>query len=191
MGKDKSGSWFGRHKILTVIGAFIVIAVIASAAGGGSKTNNTGGSNDSKKAATADNKPVMAKIGETARDGKFEFTVASVECGKASVGTNEYLTKQAQGQFCLANVTVKNIGSEAQTFDSSSQYLYDAANAKFSADGTASLYANPQGSTFLNQINPGNSVTGILVFDLPKDKTPTIAELHDSSFSGGVKVSLQ
>ncbi len=189
MSKDKTGNWFKRHKVLTVIGAFIVIGIIASAAGGGSKTNTSTGS-DSKKAATADNKPTMAKVGEVARDGKFEFTVASMECGKASVGTNQYLTKQAQGQFCLVNVTVKNIGNEVQTFDSSSQYLYDAANAKFSADGTASLYANPQGSTFLNQINPGNSVTGIIVFDLPKDKTPVTAELHDSPFSGGVKISL-
>lgn len=192
MSKDKSGSWFGRHKILTVIGAFIVIGIIASAAGGGSKTNNSSSSGNGEANKTESKKAdATAKIGETARDGKFEFTVASVECGKTSAGTNEYLTKQAQGQFCFVNVTVKNIGSEAQTFDSSSQYLYDAANAKFSADGTASLYANPQGSTFLNQINPGNSVSGILVFDLPKDKTPVTAELHDSAFSGGVKVSLQ
>lgn len=190
MSKDKSGSWFGRHKILTAIGALIVVGIIASAAGGGSKTNTNTGSNDNKQAKT-ENKPATAKIGEVARDGKFEYTVASVECGKTSAGTNEYLTKQAQGQFCFVNVTVKNIGNEAQTFDSSSQYLYDAANAKFSADGTASLYANPQGSTFLNQINPGNSVSGILVFDLPKDKTPVTAELHDSAFSGGVKISLQ
>ncbi len=193
MSKDKSGNWFGRHKILTVIGALIVIGIIAGAAGGGSKNASNGGGSTTKETSKADGKktPTLAKIGEVARDGKFEFTVASMECGKASVGTNEYLTKQAQGQFCLVNVSVKNIGSEAQTFDSSSQYLYDAANAKFSADGTASLYANPQGSTFLNQINPGNSVSGILVFDLPKDKTPTAAELHDSAFSGGVRVNLQ
>lgn len=181
--------WFKKHKILTVIGVIVLLAIIGGAAGGGNKTNTSTSSNDNKQA--SENKPSTAKIGEVARDGKFEFTVASVECGKASAGTNEYLTKQAQGQFCFVNVTVKNIGNEAQTFDSSSQYLYDAANAKFSADGTASLYANPQGSTFLNQINPGNSVSGILVFDLPKDKTPTTAELHDSAFSGGVKVNLQ
>lgn len=187
---DTKKSWFARHKIMTVILAFIVIGVIASAAGGGNKsgTSNNNSSDSSKK---ADNKPVVAKIGEAARDGKFEYTVASVECGKASAGTNQFLTKQAQGQFCFVNVTVKNIGTEAQTFDSSSQYLYDAANAKFSADGTASLYANPEGSTFLNQINPGNVVSGIVVFDLPKDKTPVTAELHDSPFSSGVKISLQ
>ena len=191
MSSDK-GSFFKRHKILTVIGVIVLLAIIGGAAGGGNKTSNNSGTtntNETKKAEQA--KPAMAKLNEVARDGKFEFTVASVECGKASVGTNEYLTKQAQGQFCLVNVTAKNIGSEAQTFDSSSQYLYDAANSKFSADGTASLYANPQGSTFLNQINPGNSVSGILVFDVPKDKTPVTAELHDSPFSGGVKVTLQ
>ncbi len=191
MSKDKTGNWFKRHKILTVIGAFIVIGIIASAADGSKSTTTTSGGDKRSDTAKTNSKPAMAKVGEVARDGKFEFTVASMECGKTSVGTNEYLTKQAQGQFCLVNVTVKNIGNEAQTFDSSSQYLYDAANAKFSADGTASLYANPQGSTFLNQINPGNSVTGILVFDLPKDKTPTTAELHDSAFSGGIKISLQ
>jgi hypothetical protein len=193
MSKDNK-NWFGRHKVLTVIGVIILLAIIGGAVGGGNKTNtNTGSNSDSSKPDTAktENKAATAKLNEVARDGKFEFTVASVECGKPSVGTNEYLTKQAQGQFCLVNVTAKNIGSEAQTFDSSSQYLYDAANSKFSADGTASLYANPQGSTFLNQINPGNSVSGILVFDVPKDKTPVTAELHDSPFSGGVKVTLQ
>lgn len=188
---EKSKNWFARHKVLTVILAIVVIGAIAGAAGGGSQSSNEGGSNSNQSAKSEDKKAATAKLNETARDGKFEFNVASVECGKASAGTNEYLTKQAQGQFCFVNVTVKNIGNEAQTFDSSSQYLYDAANAKFSADGTASLYANPQGSTFLNQINPGNTVSGILVFDLPKDKTPVTAELHDSAFSGGVKVNLQ
>jgi hypothetical protein len=187
---DQKSSFFKRHKILTVIGVIILLAIIGGAVGGGNKTKTSTGSGKPDTAKT-ENKATTAKLNEVARDGKFEFTVASVECGKPSVGSNEYLTKQAQGQFCLVNVTAKNIGSEAQTFDSSSQYLYDAANSKFSADGTASLYANPQGSTFLNQINPGNSVSGILVFDVPKDKTPVTAELHDSPFSGGVKVTLQ
>jgi len=188
---ENKKSWFARHKVLTVILVIVVLGVVGGAAGGGNKSATTGGDSNKTETKTENKAAATAKLNEVARDGKFEFTVASVECGKASAGTNEYLTKQAQGQFCFVNVTVKNIGSEAQTFDSSSQYLFDAANAKFSADGTASLYANPQGSTFLNQINPGNSVSGILVFDLPKDKTPTTAEMHDSPFSGGVKVSLQ
>lgn len=187
MKQPNEGNWFKRHKVLTAILALILIGVVAGAGGGSKKASNS----STASTDTATKSASVAKIGESVRDGKFEFTVASIKCGETSVGTNQYLTKQAQGQFCLLNVTVKNIGSEAQTFDSSSQYLFDGAGAKLSADSSASLYANPEGSTFLNQINPGNSVTGIVVFDIAKGVTPVSAELHDSAFSSGVKVNLQ
>ncbi len=186
---DTKKSWFARHKIMTVILVFIVIGVIASAAGGGSKTNTS--SNNSSSTSKADNKTQVAKVGEAVRDGKFEFTVKSIECGKPSVGTNQYLTKTAQGQYCLLNVSVKNIGNEKQSLFSANQKLLDAANKEYSADDTATLYAAPQGSSWYSDINPGNSVEGQIVFDVPKDVTPSIAQLHDSALSGGVKVSLQ
>lgn len=191
MSKDNK-NWFARHKVLTVILVLIVLGAIGSAAGGGNKTgNSSNSSNQSANTAQSDNKPQMAKVGEAARDGKFEFTVKSVECGKASVGTNQYLTKTAQGQYCLLNVAVKNIGNEAQSLFSGNQYLLNASGQKYSADDTATLYAAPNGSSWYNDINPGNSVEGAIVFDLPKDQTPATAELHDSSLSGGVKVSLK
>jgi len=187
--KDKN--WFKRHKILTVIGGFFVFCIVIGVAGGGkdtpSSSNGSTASSDSSTKATA----TMAKIGEAVKDGKFEFTVTSMDCGHASVGTDQYLSKTAQGQYCLLNMTVKNIGNEAQTLDGSSQVVYNAQNQKYSADSAAAFYVNPTNSTFLNQINPGNTVTGVVAFDIPKDQTPVTAELHDSSFSSGVKVSLQ
>lgn len=144
-------------------------------------------STNSSKTSTA--QPTV-KIGQVANDGKFAFTITSVECNHPNVGS-DYTTKTAQGQYCLVNMTVKNIGNEAQMLDASSQYLYNAQNQKYTADSMASYAANPSGATFLENINPGNSVTGIFVFDLPKGVTPTIAELHDSPFSGGVKINLQ
>lgn len=189
--------WVKKHKALTVIGIVILLAIVGSAMGGGKKTNNTTDNNSSKTETTTsesektENKPATPKIGEAARDGKFEFTVKSIECGKPSVGTNEFMTKQAQGQFCLLNVTVKNIGNEPQSLFSANQKLLNAQGQQFAADDTATLYAAPQGSSWYSNINPGNSVEGAIVFDLPKDQTPTTAELHDSAYSGGVKVSLQ
>lgn len=188
---DKSNNpkknWFARHKILTVVLAIVAVGIIAGAAGGGGADTNSKG--DSAK---ADNKTAIAiKVGEAARDGKFEFVVKSIECGKATVGANEYLTKTAQGQYCLLNVSVKNIGNEKQSLFSANQKLLDAANKEYSADDTATLYAAPQGSSWYSDINPGNSVEGSIVFDVPKGVTPTVAELHDSSLSGGVKVTLQ
>jgi len=173
-----------RHKVLSVILGLVVIGIISSAAGGGSKSNNSGNKSSSSKTATA------AKIGEAANDGKFEFTVKSVECGKTSVGS-QYLTKEAQGQFCLLSVTVKNIGDEAQSLFSTNQKLLNAQGQQYAADDTATIYAAPNGSSWYSNINPGNSVEGTIVFDIPKDQTAVTAELHDSALSSGVKVNLQ
>lgn len=184
--KDKNDkNWFMKHKVLTVILAFVAIGIVSSALGGGSDSSKSN-STSKKTESTA----TVAKVGEVAKDGKFEFTVSSVECGKTSVGTNEYLTKTAQGQYCLLNISVKNIGDEAQSLLSSNQYLLNAGGQKYSADDVATMYNTPNGTSWYNDINPGNSVTGAIVFDVPKDQTPTTAELHDSAFSGGVKVSL-
>ena len=127
-------------------------------------------------------------IGTPVRDGKFEFTIAKIEPGFAKVG-NAVLGKTAQGQFVLVYVTVKNIGDVAQHFDGSNQKLFDAQGRQFSADVEAAIYVDEQRS-FLDQVNPGNSVDGIVVFDVPKDIRPTKIELHDSAFSGGVTVTL-
>lgn len=192
MSKDKTGNWFKRHKILTVVGVLVILAVIGGAAGGGNKTNNSSSTSNSSQptGSKANTTAQLAKIGQPVRDGKFEFTVNKQTCGQTSVG-DQYVNKTAQGQYCVLSITVKNIGNEAQTFDSSNEYVYDASNNKLSADGTASSYDNSGDEAFLNEINPGNSVTGNVVFDVPKTITPITAELHDSGFSGGVKVSLQ
>jgi hypothetical protein len=135
-----------------------------------------------------DPKKATAKLGQPARDGKFEFVVTKVEHGKTQVG-NEVLNKKPQGQFVLVSVTVKNIGSEAKTFDGSSQAAF-GDGVKYSDDGTAEIYANTDNQTFLNQINPGNQAAGVLVFDIPAGKKITSVELHDSPFSGGVTVDV-
>ena len=176
-----------------IIGAVVVfgLLIIIGVAGSGSKSNTTNSSqaNDSNK--NQSKATAVAKINEPARDGKFEFTVKSVSCGKTAIGPNEYMTKNAQGQFCEVSLSVKNIGNEAQQFYSQDQFLYNASDQKFSADGQATMYTSPNGDAWINQINPGNSMEGILVFDLPKDQTPVLAELHDSPYSGGVRINLQ
>lgn len=175
-----------------VIGCVLVLlqlAIFSSIVGGAKVATNTT-NNTSQNSTSTKIEPKVATIGQPVRDGKFEFTVTSVDCGKSSVG-GEFLNKNAQGQFCLLNLTVKNIGNESQTFSDYGQLLFDAKGNKYSSDSGASFYANPSGSTFLNTINPGNVVTGAVVFDIPKEVVPTQAELHDSSYSGGVKVNLQ
>ena len=86
------------------------------------------------------------------------------------------------------HITVTNIGSESQTLDDGSQYVYDASGRKFSASSSADIDlagANGQNSTWLDDINSGNTVQGRIAFDLPAGDKAGKAELHDSMFSGG------
>lgn len=184
--------WFRRHKIWTVIIVLLLLGGIGAAAGGGSSNKNNGTTNNSSSS-NGSKANTVAKIGQPARDGKFEFTISKVSCGETTVGTNQYLQKHAQGQYCRVSMSIKNIGDQAQGLSSSDQKLVDAQGKEYSADDTATLYAAPDGatSTWYNQINPGNSVNGDIIFDIPKGVTPITAVLHDSAFSGGVKVNLQ
>lgn len=189
--KNNKQNWFMKHKILTVIGIIILIGIIGSAASGNKTTTSSNTNSNSTTKQDTKAKEEVAKIGTPVTDGKFEFTVKSIECGKSSVGANQYMTKEAQGQFCLLNISVKNTGDAAQSLFSSNQKLLNAQNQQYAADDTATMYASPNSNAWYSNINPGNSVEGSIVFDIPKDQTPVTAELHDSAFSGGVKVNLQ
>jgi len=168
---------------ILVVVAIIVVIIIAAVAGGNKNSSSPGSSTNPTDGGTS-----AAGLNTPVRDGSFEFTVSKVKCGVPTVGAAP-LSQKAQGQFCLVTMTVKNIGTEAGLFDASSQKALSAAGAKFDADSTASLYANKNSETFLTKINPGNQVTGTVVFDLPKDAKIATLELHDSPFSGGVTVT--
>jgi hypothetical protein len=131
----------------------------------------------------------VVEVGEAARDGKFEFTVTSFECGVQSVG-EDFLTEEPQGEFCLLGVTVTNIGEQAQMLFSDNQYLFDTEGRQFSADSMATISHDVGGDAFFTEINPGNSISGEVVFDVPVGANIVEARLHDSAFSGGVVVPL-
>jgi hypothetical protein len=197
-----------RNIVLGVVGGFCVIGIIGSLAGGGDETATVGinggdaltaespapseSANGSVKTLKSGTKPKPAKprsvLPVAARDGKFEFKVTKLKTGVKKIG-DQYVQTKAQGQFVIVSITVKNIGDEARTFDAGSQKAYDQQGREFSADSTAGIYLDDSNS-FLTGINPGNSVKGQVVFDIPKGTQLAQMELHDSAFSGGVKVAV-
>jgi hypothetical protein len=132
---------------------------------------------------------VTAGLNQPVRDGRFEFTITNVACGKATE-QNGSLRKTAQGQYCEVALTVKNIGAVPGTFDGTSQKAKGPAGATYDNDGVAELYANSGNQTFLDDINPGNAVRGVLVFDIPKNARILDVELHESTLSDGVTVAV-
>ncbi|WP_433575175.1 DUF4352 domain-containing protein [Nocardia brasiliensis] len=135
-----------------------------------------------------DKRTTTEPAGTEVRDGKFAFLVTGVDPPVTTVGDNEFLKEDAQGEFILVRVDVSNIGSEPQTYFADNQKLIDDQGRSFTNDTAAELAVNPQ---LIGEINPGNKVAVTIVFDVPKGTDPAAIEFHDSMFSGGVRVALK
>jgi hypothetical protein len=211
--EPKKKSWFARHKVLTGIAGVAVLAVVGTAMSGGSDDSTVAATDTDSEAAVeaeaetpaegtqeepaaeaeapaAEEAPAeaIATIGTPVRDGQFEFVVLGVETGVASVGGE--FGETAQGEYTLVEMTVTNIGDEPQMFTDSDQTGFDSQGRELNADTSAGIWANEDARGFLEDINPGNSVTVKVVYDLPAGEQLTSVMLHDSMFSGGVEVSL-
>jgi hypothetical protein len=163
--------------ILAFAGAYVLLF-----GGTGTPLDQFGNNTNGKEAAEG-------KLNTPIADGTFEFTVAGMRCGVAQVG-DATLNQRAQGQYCLIDLSVKNIGKSAVIFTDISQTAYDAGGNQYSADSGADVRANQDSETFLQQIDPGATVRGRLVFDVPRGVRLTSIVLHESMFSAGAKVPL-
>jgi hypothetical protein len=173
--------------VLIIVIAIIVVAVNGGGSGPKKASSGSGPSGGAQN-------PSAPGVGSKVRDGKFQFTVTSVSHAKSVGDTADGLGDTAQGEYTVLRVKVTNIGSEAQTLDEPSQYLYDSHGRKYSTSSDADLDGNDNsngGGVFFNQINPGDTVHGRLYFDLPGRDKAVKAVLHDSAFSDGVTVSLR
>ncbi|WP_166825924.1 DUF4352 domain-containing protein [Brevibacterium limosum] len=180
--------------------AIVVIIVIASAIGGGGDDTSTsaGGSSDAQQSGEAAEKEAADKpaeeasygIGDTVAADDWEITVAKVEDGVSQVG-DEFLNAQAQGQFVQIDLSVKNTGSDPNFFFEDDIKLGDDSGNTYSADSEAGIYAAENNILFLEEINPGNTAEGVLVFDVPEDVDPNKLTFAGGLFSDPVEISLK
>jgi hypothetical protein len=189
---------FFKKPWFLVLAAVVVIGIIISATKGGSGTSSTASSDAStgadapeqaQAAGAADAPAADFGIGQPAADGKFNFVVNGVDCSQTQLG-DQYFNTTAQGQFCIVDLTVTNIGDEPQSFFGENASLFNAEGQEFSADGEAAMYLENSSSLY-EEINPGNALNSKVIFDVPAGMVPAAVELHDSAFSGGVTVALQ
>lgn len=187
----KKRAWYRKKRFVLPLGLLALIAVMVGATGQGKE----GGAQASGSASSASKGGAATRVGlgRPAADGKFRFVVTSFKCGLSKVG-NEYLSQTAQGQFCVANLSVTNIGDEPQTFLADNQRAYVGKTEYTSDSEAATYYASQQGrdgGDWIRDINPGNTLKGSVLFDVPQGAGPDHLVLHDSAFSNGVTVTLK
>lgn len=187
--------WFKKKRV--IIPAAIVLIVIASRVGGGDSepspaASGSSGGGQAEQAAPEASTGSGVGIGQAAEDGDFSFVVDSFECiGSVVKSTNDFLDDaEAQGEWCVLSITVTNTGDSAGTLFASNQYLVDNQEREFAASDSFEVYLLDETPIF-EQINPGNSLSGRIYFDVSDPSAIVEAELHDSAFSGGVRVVLR
>ncbi|MGJ9714378.1 DUF4352 domain-containing protein [Actinotignum sp. GS-2025d] len=195
---EQKKNWFARHKLLTALLVIVVLAIVGTAmskqsdgkpaatsssqaADSAASGNAAEGADKAGAEAEADkgdkkdkNDDATVGIGTPVVLGDFEVTATNVEQGVARIGDANF-GKDASGQFVIVNVTVKNTGKEAEGFSESDQKLVDTAGRQHSVSGD-SWYLGDEAMIF-EKINPGNTITGKLLFDVPADAVPAKLEL--------------
>jgi hypothetical protein len=127
-------------------------------------------------------------VGTPVRDGPLEFTVLGVRRA-ASVPTPAG-QQQAAGEYLIVHLTVKNVGSQPQSYYTDSQSLV-IAGTQHHADNLAAVYldqVSDQEST--DTINPGLAIDIETPFDVPVGSQPGAIVLRGGFNPGGVTVDL-
>lgn len=167
---------------LGIIGLVLLITIVGVVFGGGEEsaptpTESTEKNEEAKETEATEKEPAkeeaveepvvekIAGLGEEIKVGDVFFTANEVTTA-TNVG-GEY-GSTAQSQYTIVNVTVRNEKNEAITVDNNFFKLLSGERT-YESDGGAGIYANEEADFFLTSVNPGVSLTGNVVFDVPAD----------------------
>jgi hypothetical protein len=122
------------------------------------------------------------------RDGGLEFAVTGRRCGVAELG--EWPTRRrAKGTYCVLDLRVTNVARHDALVFMNSQRLVDADGREFPGDEWAWVY-NPGSRVFTSTFEPGRTVNGSLVFDVPPGTRVRRLIVHDTPLSAGTSIAL-
>jgi hypothetical protein len=166
-------SWFKKHKILTVILAFILIAVIASAAGGGSdnSSNNSGGENNTASGEKtykfddrADKQPKDVEVlpGEAATVGGVKMTLSGVEY---KTNISEFETADSGKTYVIADVALENTSNETQAYN-----VFDFRIQTAGGQVLDGAFATVSPSLSSGDMVAGGKASGKIVFEVPVEE---------------------
>ena len=179
--------WYKRWWAITI---FIFIGLIT--------LGSLFGSNDNPTTNTQTNQDVNNNIQEEARayqlgdviqagDFKWKITEVSTtsEIGQDIAGS--FFGEKADGIFVIIDVEIENTANSAEYLTDSYIKLVDNQGREFSPNTLAAIYLKPEGSALaFEQINPGITKKGKIVYDVPEGINNFNVKITSSLFSSEV-----
>ena len=180
-----------RRPLLALVALLAAVAVAAAVVLGDGPND---GPEEIAEMAVSSGGPATAVIGQETTVGAFTVTVTGVECTAGPLGTAPVI-RTPEGRFCVASLQIRNDGLAPRSFPAPFQRITDGTR-RFGPD-TVTTRSRPalvlaSGARELTPIplNPGLTVEGVLVFDLPPDVEPTALELRAGPRGRAVQVAL-
>lgn len=100
-----------------------------------------------------------------------------------TIGDNQYNIAKAQGVFKVVTMSITNNQKDSIVIDSDSFKLVDDQGREFSDSSEAaialacSMGDHPEDFTF-KELNPGMTITGVVIFDVPVDAQGFVLKAH-------------
>ena len=184
---------FGKF-ILIIFGVIIAIGIISSF---GDEESSDSGSNESNKteAKAEKEEAKVYQIGDKVEVGKLSYEVTNVSTTNEIKSDNEFIeSATTEGQFVIIDIKAYNNDSEARMVDSTMFKIKDDQDREFepTSDMDVAMVVDSMSDFFLQDINPGLSASGKVVFELPADvATYTLEVSSGFGWSGGEYESIK
>ncbi|MEV4289322.1 DUF4190 domain-containing protein [Nonomuraea bangladeshensis] len=127
-------------------------------------------------------KPIS--LGAVAKEPPFSLKVVSVS--REQTVSSSIDSHKAQGSYVVVRVLVKNTSNSPASFNGTDSGLLDSDSKQYNVDSDATISQNLEtGQGLYDEINPGQKVTRVLVFDLPKKAKPVVIAMFGAEGSDG------
>lgn len=165
---EQKKSWASRHKVLTGIGIFVVLAIVVSAVSGGDKNETASTNTNSDTNAASNSKPAEAEktefaVGETATFDDKSITITNVQRNYDT--GNQFAKPESGKEFVLVSVDIANNSKSALDYNTYEFKLQDSNGVQQSESFTALS----EGKLNSGSLAPGGKVSGKLAYEVPKD----------------------
>ena len=150
-----------------LVSIVVVIAIIAAVSGGGGGQGGQAGSGEGNdpESGGSEQQPT-ATVGESLAVGATTWEVTEAT---AQQQLSNSLGENKQGNFVVVDFQFTNEGSESVTLDSGMLTLTAAQDREFDVDTDSLGFVPPEKDIFLNQVNPGVTQEGQVIFTVAPD----------------------
>ena len=124
-------------------------------------------------------------MGTPVTAGDLEWNVTNARYATELASQFGEFGENKTGNFVVVDFLVTNNGNEATTVASQSVALLDGQGRRSETDTDAFEYVDPAKNVFLEQVNPGVTGEGEVIFSVAPDAGEFVLEVGDASFFGG------